>query len=185
MTSQTNLAEQNATELSEITEQKPAYPVAFEHKGRKVTITPMAPEHHDAYIPLLRGYREFYGLKTEPAAFERVWKWLMDPSRVFEGVIMHVDGVAVSFLHFSKSFNPVSGHLMGYIDDVYVDEKYRGMGLAQIMMEYGINLGNERGYQRSWWITDDNNYPGKKIYDRIGKKALWNVYSAANPAISV
>ena len=72
--------------------------------------------------------------------------------------------------------SPLRGKLVGFIDDIIVTPKNRGKGVGKML----LNEIKEIGIRENWgiirWITRDNNYIARILYDKVANKSDWNVY---------
>ena len=64
---------------------------------------------------------------------------------------------------------------MLYIDDLCVDEKYRGRHIGQILCEYVKKYASENGYQRITLNVWEFNKSARAFYDALGFEPLKTV----------
>ena len=64
---------------------------------------------------------------------------------------------------------------MLYIDDLCVDEKYRGRHIGQILCEYVKKYASEKGYQRITLNVWEFNKSARAFYDALGFEPLKTV----------
>ncbi|PCM45806.1 GNAT family N-acetyltransferase [Marinobacter sp. ANT_B65] len=116
---------------------------------------------------LFDGYAEFYDVPMSDAIADEVWKWLLDPTHVLEGLIIRTDtGNAVGIAHVRACPRPLGGNEIGFLDDMYVSMEARGSGAADAIFEALQNLAHERGWAAIRWITQYFNDRGRAFYDR-------------------
>ena len=65
---------------------------------------------------------------------------------------------------------------VGFLDDIFVDPEYRGNNLGDMLLSAIQKEAKERGWKIIRWITKDNNYRARSLYDKYSKKTDWNVY---------
>lgn len=116
---------------------------------------------------LFDGYASFYGVPMDDGTAERVWRWLMDPGHVLEGLIARErGGEAVGIAHVRACPRPLGGCDMGFLDDFFVTPPARGSGVADALFASLERLARDRGWPVLRWVTQDFNERGRAFYDR-------------------
>jgi GNAT superfamily N-acetyltransferase len=85
-----------------------------------------------------------------------------------------ITGVAIWHLNYSTWL----GKHGIYLEDLYVDPKYRGQGHGKALLVALAKICIERGYQRlQWWVLDWNK-SAIDFYNSIGAQAMdeWTVF---------
>ena len=141
-----------------------------------VEIVTLAAEHHGRWRTLFQGYADFYGRPSDDAHKDRVWGWLMDPAHELEGYVALVDGEPVGLAHVRRMPSPVRGEDIGFLDDLFVDPAARGHRVGEALLDFVAALAAERGWPVVRWITGDDNYRARTLYDRVARKTSWNLY---------
>jgi ribosomal protein S18 acetylase RimI-like enzyme len=147
-----------------------------EERGMTVAIAPLGAAHERRWRELYQGYAEFYRRPSDDAHKARVWGWLMDPDHELEGYVALVDGQAHGLAHVRRMPSPLRGHDIGFLDDLYVDPAARGHKLGERLLDFLAALAAERGWGVVRWITADDNYRARTLYDRVATKTTWNLY---------
>ena len=70
----------------------------------------------------------------------------------------------------------LEGGEIGFLDDLYVSEHNRGCKIGQALIEKVFKIGKLNNWSCLQWITKDDNYRAKTLYDRVAKKTDWNLY---------
>jgi len=116
---------------------------------------------------LFEGYAEFYKTPLTDQITDRVWRWLMDPSNVFEGLIVRdSQNKALGIAHVRACPRSLSGCDIGFVDDMFIDPAARGSGAADALVARLENLAEERGWPLIRWVTQHFNERGRAFYDR-------------------
>lgn len=142
----------------------------------EVEIAPIADPHKPQWRRLFDGYRVFYKREPTDEGAERVWSWLMDPAHEVEGVLALVDGEPVGLAHFRRMPSPLRGCDVGFLDDLFVDPAVRGGRIGERLIGHVADVARERGWPAIRWLTADDNYRARTLYDRVAKKTSWNLY---------
>ena len=141
------------------------------------TIVPITPEHRDDWERLYKGYAEFYKVDQTQAMRDRVWGWIQDPDHDVTGFLALDDGgKPIALAHFRPFYRPLMASIGGYFDDLFVDPTARGSGAAQALFAAIAEEGRKRGWSVIRWITSEDNYRGRAVYDRVGTKTKWVTY---------
>lgn len=142
-----------------------------------VTIVPAALGHRAAWGRLYAGYAAFYKVEQTEAMRDAVWAWLMDPAHEVKGLIALDDGGnPVGLAHYRAYARPLRGGYGGFIDDIFVDPACRGQRIADALIEAVAAIGREKGWGLIRWITADDNYRGRGVYDRLATRTMWITY---------
>ncbi len=139
-------------------------------------IVPIAAEHRTRWQELYRGYATFYKRELTVAHAETVWGWLQDPGHEMEGRLALVDGRPVGLAHFRRMPSPLRGADIGFLDDLFVDPEVRAGGVGRALIEAVAEIARERGWSVVRWLTADDNYRARTLYDRLAVKTTWNLY---------
>ncbi|NBB83467.1 MAG: GNAT family N-acetyltransferase [Alphaproteobacteria bacterium] len=143
----------------------------------EVTIAPPTPDDRAAWRRLFDGYRRFYGVETTDAGAETTWGWIHDPGHVVEALVARTgDGALVGLAHFRAMPSPLRGIEVGFLDDLFVDPDYRGGRVGERLIAAVVAVGQARGWPKIRWLTADDNYRARTLYDRVGRKTTWNLY---------
>ena len=142
-----------------------------------VRIVPLAERHREDWERLFAGYAAFYKLAQTPEMRARVWGWLQDPAHEVEGLAAEAEsGRAVGFAHFRAFARPSTATTGGFLDDLFVDPAFRGGRVADALINRVAEIGRERGWSVVRWITADDNYRARGVYDRLAQRTMWITY---------
>lgn len=129
---------------------------------------------------LYYGYAEFYRVEMNAQILDTVWGWIHDDANPFFGLIARAgDGQALGLMHCRQMPSPLRGALVGFLDDLFVDPAARGQGVVEALYDALNELGREQGWPFIRWITADDNYRGRAVYDRLSQKTHWVTYQKA------
>ena len=143
----------------------------------EISIGPAQAGDADAWRRLYDGYAEFYQVRMNDQIAGATWGWILDPNHVMCGLIAKDgQGAAVGLAHFRDMPSPLRGTTVGFLDDLYVAPSARGSGAARLMLTEIARIGRDRGWPLFRWITADDNYRARALYDQVAKKTAWNTY---------
>lgn len=142
-----------------------------------VTVIPLATEHREAWERLYAGYAAFYRVTQTPEMRARVWGWIMDPAHEVKAfVAVDAAGKPLGLAHYRPFARPLSASTGGFLDDLFVDPEARGQRVADALIEAVAAEGRARGWSVIRWITADDNYRGRGVYDRLATRTMWITY---------
>ena len=142
-----------------------------------VTIVRPAKADKPAWRRLYDGYATFYKRPMNDQMADRIWGWIHDPAHPVECLLAKdAAGKAVGLAHVRAFPRPLLAATGGFLDDLFVDPAVRGQGVVDALMKALRELAAERGWVSVRWITADDNYRARSVYDRVGRKTPWITY---------
>jgi len=126
---------------------------------------PRDSDEHD-WRRLWSGYNSFYKARIPDAVTNFTWRRILDPNSAIFGRLAIFDtavvGFTVSVLHEGTwTSSPIC-----YLEDLFVDQNYRGRGLGRLLLQDLITLSKTRGWSRLYWHTQMTN-PARNLYDKF------------------
>lgn len=141
------------------------------------SIRPVRADDRSQWDTLYQGYADFYKVTQTPEMRETVWSWLLDETKESRGLLaVDPDGVVLGLTHFRPFARPLSATSGCFLDDLFVSPNARGLGVADALIEAVRGIAAENGWSVVRWITAENNYRGRGVYDRVASKTNWVTY---------
>lgn len=131
--------------------------------------------YRDDWDRLYAGYAAFYKIDQTQEMRDRVWNWISE-GRIICLMALDASGRPVGIAHVREFVRPLMSTLGGYLDDLFVDPAARGTGVVDDLFEAMKGLGRQRGWSVIRWITREDNYRARAVYDRIATKTNWTTY---------
>ncbi len=125
---------------------------------------------------LYAGYAAFYKVAQTPEMRATVWGWLHDPAHQTRGFVAEDQGRLIGLAHFRPFARPLSASTGGFLDDLFVDPAARGSGAADALIAAIAEEGRKQGWTAIRWITAEDNYRARALYDRLSEKTKWATY---------
>ena len=147
----------------------------------KILIRPTDQQDYEQWSRLYYGYAEFYKAPMNGEILGTLWGWIHDPDHEVNGLLavsVSEDGAetACGLAHVRRMPSPLRGTYVGFLDDLFVDPTFRGRDIGKKLFD----VLAEHGKQQSWpiirWITADDNYRARGLYDQLSNKTMWNTY---------
>ena len=129
---------------------------------------------------LYRGYADFYKMPMQQSTLDTVWSWIQNEGIEFYGIIARDEQhQALGLMHFRAMPSPLRGTEVGFLDDLFVVPEARGTEVVEALYAELNNFGKQQGWPFIRWITADNNYRARNVYDKIAEKTAWVTYQLA------
>ena len=133
-------------------------------------------KHYEVWIELYHKYAEYYQVDIPKDNFDLTWKWLTSKNYPFWGILADLDSKIVGFAHFRSLPSPLDSCEVGFLDDLFVLQEYRGKKIGYSLIEKVHQIGKSKNWPYINWITKDDNYTARTLYDKISTKTDWNFY---------
>ncbi|MEP7029203.1 MAG: GNAT family N-acetyltransferase [Candidatus Eisenbacteria bacterium] len=130
-----------------------------------------------ADVPLL------YGLIRQLAIYEKLEsamvsteadlaEGLFGPRPAAEAIVASLDGSAVGYALFFRTYSTFLGRPGLYLEDLFVLPEARGAGAGKALLARLAAITLERGCGRLDWVVLDWNKPAIGFYKRIGAESM-------------
>lgn len=139
-------------------------------------VRPVRASDKAQWAVLYAGYAAFYKVEQTEAMRETVWGWLMGEARMTEGLVAEEDGVIIGIAHFCAFARPLAAATGGFLNDLFVAPEARGSGAAEALIAALSDEGRKRGWMVIRWITAEDNYRARGLYDRVAERTKWVTY---------
>ena len=138
------------------------------------------PAHRAAWDRLYAGYAAFYKVEQDGAMRDTVWGWIHDPAHEVKAFLaLDGAGAPIGLAHYRPFARPLRAAMGIYLDDLFVDPAARGGRVADALIEAVAEEGRRQGASLLRWITADDNYRGRGVYDRQASRTFWITYDKA------
>ncbi|TKW68700.1 MAG: GNAT family N-acetyltransferase [Paracoccus denitrificans] len=132
----------------------------------------------DQWQALWHGYQTFYGHADRPQAFfdTAFARLLSDDPVDFQGLVADDGGRLLGLTHFV--FHPHLWRPEGvcYLQDLFTLPDTRGKGVGRALIEAVAQAAEARGVGAVYWLTSEDNYAGRMLYDRVASRTSFIKY---------
>lgn len=90
------------------------------------------------------------------------------PGRAFEGLVAEVGGGFAGMCLYLPVFSTWLGKPGVYVQDLFVDERFRGMKIGEALIRQVARIGSARGANHLRLAVDFDNDKAQRFYERIG-----------------
>lgn len=136
-----------------------------------ISVRPLGPEDHAAWLPLWQAYQAFYEVALGPEVDAGTWARLSDPaSGMFALGAFGADGALLGIVHgvFHRSTWALNDDC--YLQDLFTLPEARGRGVGRALIEAVYAKAREAGSKRVHWLTHERNLAGQALYDQVADK---------------
>lgn len=135
-------------------------------------------EHHrETWNELYAAYADFYRVAQTQEMRDRVWVWIHDADQETECfLVLDANDKPVGLAHFRSFARPLSASRGCFLDDLFVESAARGSGAAQALMNALREEARRRGWSVVRWITAEDNYRARRMYDTVATRTAWVTY---------
>lgn len=66
-----------------------------------------------------------------------------------------------------------------YLQDLFTDPAHRGRGIGRLLIEAVYHAADAEGAPAVYWLTQEFNYAGRALYDKVAEKTPFIKYARA------
>ena len=142
----------------------------------RIAIRPLASADEAAWRRLWTGYLAFYETTRPETVYRATFTRLLDPDEPMHGLVAERGGRVVGLVHYLYHRHCWSVADTCYLQDLFVDDEIRGAGAGRALIEAVYAAADDAGAATVYWMTQEFNYRGRMLYDRIGVKTPFIKY---------
>ena len=128
------------------------------------------------WVKLYNGYADFYKAPMNTGVLDTLWEWIHDDNHIVNGICFELGDKIVGIAHYRTMPRPIKGEYIGFLDDLFVEEDYRGQKIAQKLINHLKSLSKNNNWDGIRWITHSSNENAKKLYDKIADNTGFELY---------
>ena len=140
-----------------------------------------------AILRLIKGLAEYEKMADEVAATEqRLRDTLFGPRRFAEVVVGYAGTEPAGFAVFFHNFSTFLGAPGLYLEDIFVEPRWRGHGFGKALLAHVAQAAVARGCGRLEWSVLDWNEPAIGFYKKLGARPMdgWTTYRMTGDALA-
>lgn len=124
---------------------------------------------------LYAAYAEYYKVEQTQEMRDRTWGWILE-GRINCLMALDGEGRPIGLAHIRDFLRPLSSTVGGYLDDLFVHPGQRGGGVVNALFDAATALAREKNWSVIRWITRDDNYRARSVYDKVATRTNWITY---------
>ncbi len=133
-------------------------------------------------IPLIYGFilkmARYEKLENEVDTSEEALHRAIFLEKQAEVILCEAEGKTVGFALFFHNFSTFKGQHGLYLEDIYVDQEYRGRGYGKALFLRLVAIAMERRCRRMEWTALNWNRPAIAFYESMGavRMSEWSTF---------
>lgn len=135
--------------------------------NKSIQIINLSDADYNAWLRLWQSYLNFYETTLPISTIEQTWQSLLDKNVAIYGFGAWSDDRLTGITHVVLHPNTWNTTECCYLDDLYVDDAIRGQGVGRKLIEHVYNFASDKGCNRVYWVTQENNTPARALYDTL------------------
>ena len=134
---------------------------------KDVVVKPVGEGERAAWEPLWAGYLTFYKTSVPVATSDVTWRRFHDPAEPMHLLGAYVDGKLTGIVHYIFHRSTWTPGNYCYLQDLFVDDSARGLGLGRALIEAVYDKARAAGASRVYWLTHETNTQARILYDQV------------------
>lgn len=134
-------------------------------------IRPISAEDHAVWLPLWQGYQRFYQIEIPDETSALTWQRFLDGAEPMQAALAWQGDRAVGLVHYIFHRSCWTPGDYCYLQDLYVAEDIRGIGVGRELIDHVYTEAAARGASRVHWLTHETNYRSRQLYDRVAERS--------------
>jgi GNAT superfamily N-acetyltransferase len=133
----------------------------------KIVIRPVGEDEREAWNPLWAGYLAFYKSPLTRDISDLTWQRFHDSDEQLFALGGYINGELMGIAHYLFHRSTWAPHRYCYLEDLFVAESARGLGLGRALIEEVYARALAANASRVYWLTQSNNAQARILYDKV------------------
>lgn len=144
----------------------------------KIALTIRAIEQRDFadWKALYEKYLAFYKTELTDSQLETLWSWFFDIGKQMVGKVAIHENKIIGLVHFREFLRPIKASSAIFMDDLYVENDYRGKGVARNLIKSVNDYALTKRIPLVRWVTAHDNHDAMRLYDKVATQTQWKIY---------
>lgn len=140
-------------------------------------IRPICSADEPQWRVLWKGYLDYYETSLPDDIYDSSFARLLgDDPQDFCGLVAEVDGRLVGLTHYLFHRHGWKVENTCYLQDLYANPEMRGLGIGRALIQGVYDAADAAGAPTVYWLTQDFNQAGRRLYDKVGVKTPFIKY---------
>lgn len=151
-----------------------------------LSIRPACEDETGIVLEYIRRIARFEKLEHQVETTEELLYDALFVKKYAEVVLAILDGKPIGFALFFHNFSTFVGRPGLYLEDLYIDEEYRGKGYGKKVFLHLVSLAKERNCGRMEWTALNWNRNAIDFYHSLGAIAMneWTTFRLTEEGIA-
>lgn len=125
---------------------------------------------YDEWKTLWDGYLSFYKHSVDESVSIETFRRLISEDEPMYGLVAENGGGIIGLVHFVFHRSTWTKGNYCYLQDLFVSPEARKQGAGRALIEKVYDYANENGCSRVYWLTQENNYQARALYDKVAER---------------
>ena len=125
---------------------------------------------------LYKKYLKCYNTMLSEQQMTTLRDWFFDADKKIYCFLALNDNHVVGFVHFREFLRPIKASTGIFMDDLFVDDAFRGHGIAQRLIKSVEDFTRQKDIAIIRWVTGDDNHDAMRVYNKMAAKTQWVTY---------
>jgi len=121
------------------------------------------------WLPLWKGYQDFYRARIPDAVTQTTWKRFFDQAEPVRCLVAERDGKLIGLAHYLFHRSTWLTANACYLNDLFVDPSGRRSGVARKLIEAVYDAADRAGAPKVYWLTHESNAAARLLYDQVAR----------------
>lgn len=136
-----------------------------------VEIKAISQSDFDIWLPLWKGYQQFYNVAIPSSVTSQTWDRFLDPEEPMHAALAIVDGKELGLVHWVYHRSTWTTGNYCYLQDLFVSGEARSGGIGRALIAHVYDEAKQCGASRVYWLTHESNQNAMQLYDRIADRS--------------
>lgn len=100
-----------------------------------------------------------------------LWEWLMHGTHGVGAFFALLDSQLIGFVHYRPFPRTLDGNEACFLDDLFVAGGFRGMKVAERLIDAVAEESARNGWTEVRWVTTPENRRARNLYDRVAAES--------------
>ena len=135
-----------------------------------IIVRPLTAADEAEWRRLWTGYLDYYETSVPEEVYQSSFaRMLSGEDNEFHGMVAELDGKLVGLVHYLFHRHGWKVENVCYLQDLYTDPTVRGKSIGRALIEAVYGAADSAGAPAVYWLTQDFNEAGRRLYDRVGQ----------------
>lgn len=136
-------------------------------------------------LDFIKQMATYENMLDQVVATEQSLKQIIFDNNRAKALLINLDDVVIGYVIYFFNFSTFLGRAGIYIEDLYINEKYRGKGVGRQAFNTLVHIAKENKCERIEWTCLNWNEPSLNFYKSIGakKNTEWILHRLDNQEI--
>jgi GNAT superfamily N-acetyltransferase len=124
----------------------------------------------EQWTPLWRAYLDFYRAPWSDEVADATFARIFDPLEPVHALVAERGDELIGLAHYLFQRSTWLLNSQCYLQDLYVGEAVRGLGVGRALIAAVVGAAREAGAARVFWNTHETNTVARGLYDAVGQR---------------